>query len=277
VTTANSLAEERNEALLGWYEIRSRDLPWRSTTDPYQVLVSEFMLQQTQVTRVVVHYERFIERFPRVEDLAAAPLGDVLAAWSGLGYNIRAQRLRESARVIVDRGWPTDVAGLQELPGIGPYTAAALASFALGQRIPAVDTNLRRVLSRWHGEPLDGAALMAAAQDAIAEQASAWNQAMMDLGATVCRPRGPRCESCPVTAWCSGPDGYEAATAQARFEGSARQLRGAIVRSVVRGPQRFESLRRETGFPTAEIEMAIEDLVSEGLITDDGGVYRPAD
>ncbi len=275
MTATQRVTDERNQALFGWYQMRRRDLPWRNTSDPYCLLVSEFMLHQTPVNRVEAYYELFLERFPTVDDLADAPLGDVLAAWSGLGYNSRAQRLREAARIIKDDGWPNDVIGLQELPGVGPYTAAAMASFVFGAQVPAVDTNLRRVLSRWHGEPLDGGLLMAAAKDAVASDAGNWNQAMMDLGATVCLPRRPICDACPVTTWCSGPHGYVAAHTQARFEGSARQLRGAIVRAVVREPQSFETIRRDTGFPTAEVEMALEDLVTEGLIANDEGTYRP--
>lgn len=270
--TSRTLDAERNQALLSWYALRSRDLPWRRRSEPYAVLVSEFMLQQTQARRVAPYFDRFMTRFPTIEALAEAPLGDVLEAWTGLGYNGRAMRLREAARHIAVAGWPSDVVDLQELPGVGPYTAAAIASFAFGKRVPAIDTNLRRVLSRWHGEPLDGPLLRSAAEAALGEDAASWNQAMMDLGATTCRPRNPLCEECPVEPWCSGPQAYVSPHPQARFEGSARQLRGAIVRAVVRGPQTFEDLRRETGFPTEELELALDDLEDEGLIaeTDDG-------
>lgn len=261
---------ERNLALLSWYGDRKRSLPWRDVRDPYPVLVSEVMLQQTGVDRVVPYYRRFLERFPSVDSLADAPLVDVVAVWSGLGYNARARRLHDAARLIVDRGWPADAEGLRELPGVGAYTAAAIASLAFGARIAAIDTNIRRVLSRWHGEPLDGAGLRAAADGDLGTPAGDWNQAIMDLAAALCRPRQPSCDACPVGAWCSGPDGYTPASPQARFEGSARQLRGSIVRAVVRQPQSFDQLRRETGFPTEEIEMAIEDLTGEGLITRGG-------
>jgi A/G-specific adenine glycosylase len=270
--TSRTVDAERNVALLTWYGERKRALPWRQHTDPYAVLVSEFMLQQTQAARVAPFFERFMGRFPTLESLAEAPLGDVLEAWAGLGYNGRAMRLREAAQRIMVTGWPDDLVGLQELPGVGPYTAAAIASFAFGMRVAAIDTNLRRVLSRWYGEPLDGALLRSAAEAALADDAASWNQAMMDLGATTCRPRNPLCEECPVEEWCSGPQAYVSPHPQARFEGSARQLRGAIVRAVVRAPQTFEDLRRETGFPTEEIELALDDLEDEGLIveTDDG-------
>jgi A/G-specific adenine glycosylase len=171
---------------------------------------------------------------------------------------------------VSESGWPSTVSGLRELPGVGPYTAAAIASFAFGEQIAAIDTNIRRVLSRWHGEPLEGAGLQAAATADLGVPARNWNQAMMDLAATLCRPRQPSCVTCPVEAWCSGPDGYAPPPPQSRFEGSARQLRGCIVRTVVRQPQSFDQIRRETGFPTKEIEIAIEDLEAEGLIRRNG-------
>ncbi len=267
---------ERNRALMEWYATSDlRALPWRGETDPYRILVSEFMLQQTQASRVVEPYRAFVARFPTVEALAAADLAEVMALWSGLGYNARAKRLRDAARRIVDRGWPTTPEGLVELPGVGPYTAAAVASFAFGAKVPAIDTNLRRVLSRWYGTPLDGATLRAVAEGAVGDDAGAWNQAMMDFGATVCRPRRPACGACPVGSWCSGPDGYMPPRPHPRFEGSARQLRGAIVRSVVDEPRTFDDLRRETGFPTEEVAMALEDLMYEELIErGPDGTYR---
>ncbi len=267
---------ERNQALMQWYAASDlRALPWRGETDPYRILVSEFMLQQTQAGRVVDPYRAFVARFPTIETLADADLAEVMALWAGLGYNARAKRLRDAARMIVDRGWPTTPEGLVQLPGVGPYTAAAVASFAFGVKVPAIDTNLRRVLSRWYGTPLDGATLRAVAEAAIGDDAGAWNQAMMDFGATVCRPRRPACGDCPVGSWCSGPDAYMPARPHPRFEGSARQLRGAIVRSVVDEPRTFDDLRRETGFPTEEVAMALEDLMDEELIQrGPDGTYR---
>jgi len=270
---------ERNEALLAWYRSTERDLPWRRDPDPYRVLVSEFMLQQTQASRVIPYYERFMAAFPTVEALAEAPLADVFSIWSGLGYNTRAKRLRDTARIVRVDGWPASIDDLQRLPGVGPYTASAIASIAFGRRVPALDTNVRRVLSRWHGELLDGRGLRLAAEADLDDNAGAWNQALMDLGASVCRPRQPKCDSCPVENWCSGPEAYMASAPQARFEGSARQLRGSIMRAAVKRPHTFDQLRRETGFPTDEIEMAIEDLTAEGLIArnDDTGEFRIAD
>ena len=269
---------ERNTALLGWYADTRRDLPWRSVDDPYLVLVSEVMLQQTQASRVVPYYSAFVERFPTVEVLATAPLSDVLAIWSGLGYNGRAQRLREAARIIVAEGWPKTADELERLPGVGAYTAAAVASFAFGERTVTIDTNVRRVISRWNGEPLDGAALQVAAEAALGEPAADWNQAVMDLGASLCLARAARCGECPVADWCAGPESYVPTMPQARFEGSNRQLRGAIVRAVMSAPRTVDELARETGFSLAEVELALEDLVEEGLlVADPDERYRVGD
>ena len=270
--------EERNAALFSWYHAEQRSFPWRGETDPYRILVSEAMLQQTQASRVVPFYERFVGRFPTVESLAVADLHDVLGMWTGLGYNSRAQRLREATRTIQADGWPTTPATLADLPGVGPYTAAAVASFAFGARVPAVDTNLRRVLSRWHGEPLSGASLQAAAAIALGDPSSEWNQAMMDLGATTCVSKMPHCGACPVRDWCSGPAAYDPPRAQGRFEGSARQLRGAIVRALVSDKATFRDIVLQTGSPTVQVEMALADLMSEQLVRrDEAGVYRIAE
>jgi len=276
--TVVPLEEVRNAALLAWYAHQQRTLPWRDETDPYLILVSEIMLQQTQASRVVPFYERFVARFPTVESLAFAVLQDVLDAWTGLGYNTRALRLREAARIIHADGWPTTPETLSDLPGVGPYTAAAVASFAFGAQVPAVDTNLRRVLSRWHGESLSGAVLTAAAETALGQPAGVWNQAMMDLGATVCVPKNPRCTTCPVKDWCSGPAAYTPPTAQGRFEGSARQLRGAIIRTLVRHTATIDDIVQQTGFSPGQVEAAINDLAAEGLVRRNrNGIYEIAE
>ena len=187
---------ERAAALLDWYGRVRRPLPWRATRDPYALLVSEVMLQQTQAARVVPYYEAFLARFPDPAALAAAPARDVLAAWSGLGYNRRALALQRAAAVVAERGWPDD---LTELPGVGPYTAAAVAAFAWDAQRAAVDVNARRVLERWDGRRHPPAALAARAAAVLpAGRAADWNQAMMELGATVCTARAPRCGACPV-------------------------------------------------------------------------------
>ena len=263
-----SIEQDRNEALLAWYRAERRDLPWRATSDPYAILVSEIMLQQTQASRVVPFYQRFMGRFPTPEELAKAPLSDVLTLWSGLGYNNRAQRLQQAAAHVAERGWPRDVDGLEQLPGVGPYTARAVASIAFGVRVAAIDTNLRRVLSRWHGEALSGKTLEAAAAQDLGDDAAAWNQAVMDLGATRCRPRRPACSDCPVREWCAGPGIYQPPRSQGRFEGSMRQVCGAIIRALIRGPVGFAALVDRTAIEPDLVAAALESLVVEGLVVE---------
>ena len=191
------------DALLKWYEGVRRPLPWRFTRDPYALLVSEVMLQQTQALRVVPYYSRWLERFPTAAALAEAPVRDVLSLWSGLGYNRRALALQRAAEVVASSGWPSD---LTTLPGVGPYTAAAVASFAWDAQVAAVDTNVRRVLSRRDGVAHAPRELAARAASLLPRgRAAMFNQAMMELGATVCRPRAPLCAECPVASGCHGP------------------------------------------------------------------------
>ena len=193
------------EALLAWYAAAARDLPWRRTRDPYALLVSEVMLQQTQAARVVPRYERFLARFPDAAALAAAPVRDVLEEWSGLGYNRRALALHAAAREVAAHGWPAD---LTTLPGVGGYTAAAVASFAWDAQRAAVDVNVRRVIERWDGRPRTARELSARAEALLpAGRAAPWNQAMMELGARVCGPRRADCAACPVSAWCASAGG----------------------------------------------------------------------
>jgi A/G-specific adenine glycosylase len=268
----------RREALLAWYGASRRPLPWRITTDPYAVLVSEVMAQQTQVSRVVSYYERFLAAFPTVEDLAAAPLAEVLAVWSGLGYNRRARHLHAAAGRIAAAGWPQRAADLQLLPGIGPYTAAAVACFAFGEPIAAVDTNVRRVLSRWHGVALTGGALTSAAGDEIdPHRAAEWNQAVMDLGATLCSPRSPKCQACPVAAWCKDPSVYEPPPKQGTFNGSMRQARGAVLKTLVEGgPATTRALVTSSGVEAERLESALAALHREGMIHSSRGRWSVA-
>lgn len=273
----------RTEALLAWYREHRRNLPWRHTRDPYPILVSEVMLQQTQVSRVVPRYERFLATFPTAAELGSASTEQVLREWSGLGYNRRALNLRATAARVAAEGWPTTVAALQELPGIGPYTAAAIASFAFGVDVAAVDVNLRRVISRWEGVELHGAALRNRAADLVPTGKSAdWNQAIMDLGAARCRPRDPLCDACPVTNWCSDPSVETTTTRQGRFVGSNRQARGAVVRELTRStPQSTDQIAAAAGIEVDRIEAAAAQLIDEGIVTvgSDGlrlGDQRPA-
>jgi len=202
--------------LLRWYEHSARELPWRLTSDPYAILVSEVMLQQTQVDRVVPRYLRWLERWPNVEALADATPALVIVEWQGLGYNRRAIQLHRAVRLIAEHGWPED---LTELPGVGPYTAAAIGNFALGRPVLPVDTNVRRVQER------TGASFSPSCA-----------QALFDLGATVCLARIPRCGECPLSAACPSRGlRYEPARRQSRFEGSFRQRRALALRAVAAG------------------------------------------
>lgn len=199
-------------ALLEWYHAHRRELPWRRDADAYAVWVSEMMLQQTQVTTVIPFFERWLKLFPDVNTLAAAEEADVLHAWQGLGYYSRARNLLKGARAVVERhqgSVPSDVQALLDLPGVGPYTAGAIASIAHGKAAPIVDGNVIRVLSRvyaLHGDPTRAApkrALWALAEALVPEQAPGdFNQALMELGATRCTPRKPACVSCPIAAQC---------------------------------------------------------------------------
>jgi A/G-specific adenine glycosylase len=235
------------ERLLAWYERERRDLPWRRTSDPYAILVSEVMLQQTQVARVVPRYEAWLERWPTVASLAAAALEEVLREWVGLGYNRRAVRLWEAARVVAARGWPER---LEELPGVGPYTAAAVGSFAFGRDEVAIDTNVRRVFARL-GAPLEPPP----------GRAAEFNQATMELGATVCVARAPRCGACPLAMWCAGPRDVAAARRPSeRFEGSNRWVRGRVVAALAAG----EGMPRDVA--PDRLEPALQGLLRDGLI-----------
>jgi len=205
-------------ALLAWYGQNGRELPWRETTDPYAILVSEVMLQQTQVERVIPRYEAWLIRWPTVKALAATSAADVIVAWQGLGYNRRAVNLHRAARHVAEHGWPED---LTELPGVGPYTAAAVGNFALGRDELPVDVNIARVQERT-GEQFDGSCA----------------QALFDLGATICLARIPRCELCPLAESCpSRGRRYEPIRKQSAFEGSFRQRRARVLRAVAAGEQ----------------------------------------
>jgi A/G-specific adenine glycosylase len=197
--------------LLAWYDEHKRDLPWRRTVDPYAIWVSEIMLQQTRVETVMPYYERFLERFPSVEALASADTETVLAIWSGLGYYRRARNLHRAAQAVVDsgNGIPTDSRTLMQLPGIGSYTAAAVASIAFGEAVPAIDGNIERVITRWRGiggNPRrgEGRRMVVLAASWLIDRGRPGdsNQALMELGATLCRPRQPRCEECPLAPDC---------------------------------------------------------------------------
>jgi A/G-specific adenine glycosylase len=236
-----------DELLLAWYRANGRDLPWRETNDPYAILVSEVMAQQTQVDRVVPRWERWLERWPTVEALAEASPADVIREWQGLGYNRRALNLHRAAQHVAAHGWPDD---LTELPGVGRYTADAVACFALGRDVLPVDVNVRRVQER------TGQVFTAA--DA---------QALMDLGATVCLARIPRCDVCPLAEGCpSRGNRYEPLRKQGPFEGSFRQRRAATLRLVADAER-----------PVADLDLdVVESLAQDGLVlVADGTVSLP--
>jgi A/G-specific adenine glycosylase len=224
-------------ALLAWFAEHGRDLPWRRTRDPYAILVSEVMLQQTQVERVVPRYLAWLERWPSAEALASAPAADVIRAWQGLGYNRRGLNLHRAAQQIAANGWPED---LTELPGVGPYTAAAIGNFALDRYVLPVDTNVSRVEERTGNRFSPAAA-----------------QALMDLGATVCLARVPRCGACPLAADCpSRGRRYEPLRKQSRYEGAFRQRRAQTLRLVAESEQSLCDLDHE----------AVHSLARDGLV-----------
>jgi len=250
------------DALVNWYEAVRRPLPWRFTRDPWALLVSEVMLQQTQATRVVPHWKRFMARFPTAAAFAAAPPAEAIAAWSGLGYNRRALSLQAAARVVAEHGWPER---LEDLPGVGPYTAAAVGSFAWDRQEAAVDTNVRRVIERRDGVRRTPRALARRAEELLPEgRAAVWNQAMMELGATVCRPRRPRCGECPLREGCAGPDAVAppARPRGERFEATDRWARGRILAALVAGED-------PPPLPAERRERALAGLERDGLIARD--------
>ncbi len=271
------------EALRAWYAPRRGAYPWRQTDDPYAVWVSEVMLQQTQASRVVPAFRSFLRRFPTVRALAAAPRRAVIAAWGGLGYNRRAVRFSEAARAIVrDHGGriPRDRRELLDLPGVGPYTAAAVASMGFGEPVAVVDTNVRRVVARVH-LGIDGHQAPAREVRALADawldrdDPATWNQAVMDLGREVCRPR-PRCDVCPLGGICrfrrSGATAGRGPGRQGRFEGSNRQIRGAVVNALRSNPSLTSAqLAEEVGFSPDRVERAVEALALEGLLEVEAG------
>lgn len=282
-----------HDAILSWYGAVRRDLPWRRTRDPYRILVSEVMLQQTQVARVVPYYEAFLERFPDEVALGGAPTADVLRLWSGLGYNRRALALQACARAVAAAGWPPDAAGLLALPGIGPYTAAAVAAFAFDEQVAAVDTNVRRVIERHDGAYRTPRRLADRASELLpAGRAADWNQAMIELGATVCTARAADCDRCPLASCRSRglplpgaselPGAGRDATGGGRparprrraqrFEETDRYVRGRIVALLTAGPVAHAALgdALPDGIAAERVERALHGLARDGLVVRDG-------
>ncbi len=259
------------ERLLAWYAVNGRDLPWRRTRDPYAILVSETMLQQTQVSRVLPRYDEWLRAYPRLEDLAAASLRAVLLQWQGLGYNNRARRLRECAVQVCESSrdapaaLPVSIAELRRLPGIGPYSARALLVFAHNQNVAAVDTNVRRVLTLELDLPPDlpPAALQAVAEAAVPRGRSRdWHNALMDYGATV------------VTSRASG---LRPLSTQGPFVGSRRWLRSRLLRAVLdRGPLPLTELAAGLDLTDDDATTAVALLERDGLLVVTGGVVSVA-
>lgn len=304
MTDARSL----HRAVAAWYARNVRTLPWRGIADPYAILVSEVMLQQTQVERVIPKYRAFLDAFPTLQSLADAQPADVIRLWAGMGYNGRAVRLHRLAQEVVehhDGVLPRTADELRKLPGIGPYTAAAVSSFAFGEPVPVLDTNIYRVLSRVvHG-------IEAPARDAIHPLAETllpgphspitpadWHQALMDVGATLCTARQPRCMLCPLRMHCAAAPHLQSGSAptlaeasipyaprQSRFQGSARYFRGRIVNHLREQPDTgieesvLESvIRAAEAASGAPCPTPLPDLLAalerDGLIRRDGGRVR---
>ena len=271
--------------VLAWFARERRDLPWRHTHDPWAVLVSEVMLQQTQASRIAERFPAFMVRFPTPRSMADASEADVLAAWSGLGYNRRALNLRRTARAVAADGWPQNVDGLQQLPGIGPYTARAVAALAFGQPVGAVDTNVRRWLIRRFDLADDAtpARLQELADDLAtargrrigAPEAASWMHASMEFGATVCAARRPHCEACPIARGCPSRLAARPVPVQRQpaFAGSARAARGALLRALVSAPGhalRLDSLPDIAPDP----ESILDGLERDGLAHRSGALAR---
>ena len=281
-TATGALTADARAALLGWYAARGRSLAFRRSRDPYAILVSEVMAQQTQISRVIPAWEAFLGRFPTVAALAAASPADVIRAWRGMGYNRRALNLQRAAAAIVrdhEGRVPGDVAALERLPGIGPYTARAVAAIAFGRPVGAVDTNVRRVIRRVLaiGDDAATSVRLQAAADASLDRARPgdWTHALMDLGATICRPRGPRCEDCPIAAWCASAGRSPEPTRRVRlkpadipFTATSRWLRGRILDELRSAqPGAWTRLGAPIGIhDDASLSRALSALEKDGLV-----------
>jgi A/G-specific adenine glycosylase len=303
-----ALIQQTRDRVLAWFEEAGRDLPWRATRDPYRVLVAEVLAQQTQAARAAAAWPRFLERFPDVHALAAAAPAEVLRAWQGLGYNRRALALRATAQAVAERGgWPGTVEELAGLPGVGPYTARAVACFALGLRVAPVDTNVARVLARSLAGT-DPAGLTPAGRQRLADQALpppagapplgspdpsgrawTWSSALMDVGALHCRPR-PRCDGCPLELSCRwralGPAAPPPRPrAQAPFATSDRRWRGAVVRALAAADDGLDRAgladavqAAAAGRPAGWFDTLLARLEAEGMVATgpDGRLRLPA-
>jgi A/G-specific adenine glycosylase len=284
VSERPAIPSDLQDAILAWYATHGRALAFRRTTDPYAILVSEAMAQQTQAVRAAERWERFMTRFPTVEALADASLADVLREWQGLGYDRRGRDLWRAARAIVaDHGGrvPHDLATLETLPGVGPYTARAVAALAFDMPVGAVDTNVRRVLGRIvTGEPvatMTTREMQSLADDAVPPgRSGAWTHALMDIGATICRAASADCEICPAQAWCrfaaagavvTRPVGVARERA-APFVTTNRWLRGRILDRLRGAPERaWTTFDEPLGtHDSAAVDLALDALAADGMV-----------
>jgi A/G-specific adenine glycosylase len=278
-----ALSSAPRRAILRWYARHGRTLAFRRTGDPYAVLVSEAMAQRTQAGRAAAHWERFMERFPTVGALASAAPADVLREWQGLGYDRRALALWRAARIIRDEHGghvPGSVEDLEALPGVGPYTARAVAAIAFGQRVGAVDVNVRRVIGRFVGgtERMSARDVQLLADGVVAMgDPATWTHALMDLGATVCRPRTPRCDACPLRAWCryagqgpmdQTPTAIGSGRAPTPFPATTRWLRGRILDRLRDAPgEAWVALDGPIGaHDVGRVHAAADALAAEGMV-----------
>ncbi len=272
--------------ILAWYAGAARDVPWRRTTDPWAVLVSEVMLQQTQAARVADRFPAFLDRFPTVEAMAAASTADVLAAWSGLGYNRRALALHRAGTRLATEGWPATTDGLEGLPGVGRYTARAVAALAFGRPVGAVDTNVRRWLVRRFGLPattppaqLQAVADVLASAEArtSAADAAAWMHASMEFGAMVCAARRPACATCPVRDGCPSRDTAARVPVprQPAFARSERLVRGQLLRELAGATGHTIPMARARAIAgDREMDGVVDRLEREGLVHRTGAWLR---
>lgn len=279
------------EALLAWGRAELRDMPWRRTRDPWQILVAETMLQQTQVSRVTPRWTKFLQRWPTPAACAAASRADILRAWQGLGYNRRAVALHEAAQLIVDEhagAVPADRAALLALPGVGPYTARAVRAFAFELDDGVVDVNAARVLSRAvAGRRLTAGEAQQLADDLVPDgHGWLWNQSVLELGATHCRKRQVTCEACPIAGDCSwrgqGADPAEGSAGtggrQSHFEGSDRQGRGRLLDALREADRAVDEAHEVTGWPDrARTVRVVDGLVADGLVVRRGRVLALPD
>jgi A/G-specific adenine glycosylase len=272
------------DSVLRWGLPRLRELPWRTTRDPWAVLVSEVMLQQTQASRVIPKWLAFLDAFPTAASCASAPLGEVLRQWQGLGYPRRARNLHAAAAEVQRLGeFPCTLEGLLALPGVGAYTARAVMAFAFEIDASVVDTNIARVFARVHGRGLKSAEVQRLADDALpVGRAWEWNQCLMDLGAVLCRPSSPGCAVCPLLdrcAWRGVGDDPAIGSAgvsrgQARFEGSDRQARGRLMRALVSGAVPLVAVPPVMQRSEADARRLTDTLVIDGLCVVDGDTVR---